>query len=54
MSLSPEKVPVTVWLPGWLAVQVLPEQEPFGEIENEVDPVTLPIEFPSVSNASAV
>ena len=53
-SVSPEKVPVTVWFPGWFAEQVLSEHEPFGAIENAVFAVTLPIESPSVSNASAL
>ena len=53
-SLSPEYVPVTVCAPSCLAVQVLPLHDPSGAIEKFVSAVTLPIDPPSVSNASAV
>ena len=54
VSVLPLSVPVTVCDPATVAVQVAPVQEPLGEMENVVDPVTSPREFPDWSNPVAV
>ena len=53
-ALFPEFVPVTVWAPTVEAVQVAPVHEPSGAIENVVEPVTSPSEFPAASKPVAV
>jgi hypothetical protein len=50
----PAFVPVTVCAPADVAVQLAPEQEPFGPIENVVVEVTSPSELSNWSRPSAV
>ena len=50
----PLKLPVTVWEPVAVAVHVAPVQEPFGEIVNVVEDVTLPRLLLKTSNAVVV
>src|SRR5436190_185983 len=50
----PEYAAVTVWAPTVEAVQVAPVHEPSGAIENVVELVTSPSEFPAASKPVAV
>ena len=50
----PLKLPVTVWEPVAVAVHVAPVHEPFGEIVNVVEDVTLPRLLLKTSNAVVV
>src|ERR671937_364642 len=54
VAVLPPSLPVTVCAPATVAVQALPVQEPFGPIENVVDAVTSPSEFPDASKPWAV
>ena len=54
MPVLPAFVPVTVWAPADVAVQLAPLQEPFGPIENVVVEVTSPSELSYWSRPSAV
>ena len=53
-SVKDPSVPVTVWAPATVALQVLAVHEPSGEIENVVSDVTSPRELPIESKAWAV
>ena len=54
VPVTPWRVPVTVWTPGVVAVQVAPVHEPSGAMENAVSDVTSPRSSPSGSMARAV
>jgi hypothetical protein len=54
VPVLPAFVPVTVCAPADVAVQLAPEQEPFGPIENVVVEVTSPSELSNWSRPSAV
>ena len=45
VPVLPASVAVTVWGPATVAVQVAPEHEPSGEIENVAAAVTSPVEL---------
>ena len=50
----PASLPVTVWAPATVAVQLFEVQEPSGAIVKVVAAVTSPREFPAASKACAV
>src|SRR6476659_3392411 len=54
VPVLPPALPVTVWAPEGVAVQVASVQDPFGPIENVVLPVTSPSELFEASKPSAV
>ena len=45
VPVLPPSLPVTVWVPASVAVQLAPVQDPFGPIENVVPAVTSPSEL---------
>jgi len=53
-SVNTPLVPVTVWAPATVAVQLDPVHEPSGAMLNVVPGVTLPRLLPNASNPSAV
>ena len=53
-SVNDPSVPVTVWEPATVALQVLAVHEPSGAIVNVVSDVTSPRELPIESKAWAV
>ena len=53
-SANDPSVPVTVWEPATVALQVLAVHEPSGAIVNVVSDVTSPRELPIESKAWAV
>lgn len=54
MSVSPEKVDVTVYEPSVKAVQVVARHVPPDVIERTADTETLPIVLPAASKAVVV
>ena len=54
VPVLPPSLPVTVWVPASVAVQLAPVQDPFGPIENVVPAVTSPSELLEASKPSAV
>src|SRR5918912_186497 len=54
VPVLPALVPVTVCAPAPVAVHVLPVHDPSGPIENVVEAVTSPSEFPAASKPWAV
>ena len=54
VPVLPPSLPVTVWIPASVAVQLAPVQDPFGPIEKVVLDVTSPSELFEASKPSAV